>query len=56
MANDEYSSSTVVASVAFENEPDGSTTGGYGVRNNFALKDGIYYWTGNGGDTSTATE
>ena len=56
VANDEYSSSTVVASVAFENEPDGSTTGGYGVRNNFALKDGIYYWTGNGGDTSTATE
>lgn len=45
-ANDEYGNGPVVAA-EFTNQPDGTTTGGDGIENNFVKKtDGLYYYTG----------
>lgn len=57
VANDEYSSSTEVVSVAFENEPSSTTTGGYGIRNNFYLDGkGQYQHRPQGAEYDNVTE
>ena len=59
IANDDYVSegeTAKVASVSFVNAPDGTTTGGYGIRNNFRLEGVQYQWNQNHSGTDSVTE
>lgn len=57
IAKDEFSPNAGVVQVTFENQPSGTTTGGYGVRNNFYLNDeGQYQYRTEGTDNDTVAE
>lgn len=56
VAKDDASPNAEVVMVTFENQPSGTTTGGYGIRNNFAKgDDGLYQYTGENNTVSSDT-